>query len=106
MFKMQAKRSKRYTPATTIVAACIKAETGVGPSIASGSQPCKNIWADLVITPIKKNKQITSPHLKLVVDHNSRFLKKKSSDPVKFGYSWMVLVCEVASKYILENSKE
>ena len=24
----------RYTPAVTIVAACIKAETGVGPSIA------------------------------------------------------------------------
>jgi hypothetical protein len=27
-----------YTPAVTIVAACIRAETGVGPYIASGSQ--------------------------------------------------------------------
>ena len=27
----------------TIVAACIKAETGVGPSIASGNQVCKKI---------------------------------------------------------------
>ncbi|CRH73952.1 Uncharacterised protein [Chlamydia trachomatis] len=27
----------RYTPAATMVAACINAETGVGPSIASGS---------------------------------------------------------------------
>jgi hypothetical protein len=27
-----------YTPAVTIVAAWIRAETGVGPSIASGSQ--------------------------------------------------------------------
>jgi hypothetical protein len=27
-----------YTPAVTIVAAWISAETGVGPSIASGSQ--------------------------------------------------------------------
>jgi len=30
----------KNTPAVTIVAACIKADTGVGPSIASGSQPC------------------------------------------------------------------
>ena len=29
---------KRKTPAVTIVAACIRAETGVGPSIASGNQ--------------------------------------------------------------------
>jgi len=27
-------RINRYTPAVTIVAACIKAETGVGPSMA------------------------------------------------------------------------
>src|ERR1044072_9446840 len=31
-------RPTRYTPATTIVAAWINAETGVGPSIASGNQ--------------------------------------------------------------------
>ena len=30
-------RATRYTPAATIVAACISALTGVGPSIASGS---------------------------------------------------------------------
>ena len=30
-------RPTRYTPAATIVAAWIKAETGVGPAIASGS---------------------------------------------------------------------
>ena len=29
------------TPAVTIVAACINAETGVGPSIASGNHVCK-----------------------------------------------------------------
>jgi hypothetical protein len=33
-------RIKRYTPAVTIVAACINAETGVGPSIAIGNQTC------------------------------------------------------------------
>ena len=31
-------RAMRYTPAVTIVAAWISAETGVGPAIASGSQ--------------------------------------------------------------------
>jgi hypothetical protein len=34
-------RINKYTPAVTIVAACIKADTGVGPSIAIGNQTCK-----------------------------------------------------------------
>jgi hypothetical protein len=46
------------TPAVTIVAACINAETGVGPSIASGNHVCKPICADLPIAPIKINVQI------------------------------------------------
>jgi len=33
-------RIKRYTPAVTMVAACINALTGVGPSIAMGNQTC------------------------------------------------------------------
>jgi hypothetical protein len=33
----------RYTPAVTIVAACIRADTGVGPSIAIGNHTCKPI---------------------------------------------------------------
>ena len=40
------------------MAACIKAETGVGPSIASGSHVCKPIWADFPTAPINKNKHI------------------------------------------------
>ena len=31
-------RAMRYTPAVTIVAAWISADTGVGPAMASGSQ--------------------------------------------------------------------
>ena len=38
----------KKTPAVTIVAAWIKAETGVGPSMASGNQVCKKICADLI----------------------------------------------------------
>jgi len=36
-------RINKYTPAVTIVAACINAETGVGPSIAIGNQICNPI---------------------------------------------------------------
>jgi len=49
-------RIKRYTPAVTIVAAWIKAETGVGPSIAIGNQICNPTCELLAIAPI--NKQI------------------------------------------------
>jgi len=45
-------------PTVTIVAACIKAETGVGPSMASGNHMCKISCADLLTEPIKKNQQI------------------------------------------------
>ena len=41
-----------------MVAACIKAETGVGPSMASGNQVCKKICADLPMQPRNKSKQI------------------------------------------------
>src|ERR1700739_416577 len=40
-------RTIRYTPAVTIVAAWISADTGVGPSMASPSQDCSGTWADL-----------------------------------------------------------
>ena len=48
----------RNTPAVTIVAAWINADTGVGPSIASGNHVCKNNCADLPIAPINKNTHI------------------------------------------------
>ena len=34
------RRAPRYTPATTIVAAWINADTGVGPAMASGNHVC------------------------------------------------------------------
>jgi len=48
-------RSNRYTPAVTIVAAWIKADTGVGPSIAIGNQTCSPICELLAIAPINKH---------------------------------------------------
>ena len=50
----------KNTPAVTIVAACNKADTGVGPSIASGNQVCKPICADLPIAPKNKKNKIKS----------------------------------------------
>ena len=46
-------RATRKTPAATMVAAWMRAETGVGPSIASGSQTCSGNCADLPIVPAK-----------------------------------------------------
>jgi hypothetical protein len=50
----------KKTPAVTIVAACIRADTGVGPSIASGSHMCNPTCADLLIAAMNKNKHIKS----------------------------------------------
>ena len=44
--------------ALTIVAAWMSAETGVGPSIASGSQVCSRNCADLPIAPMNSNRQV------------------------------------------------
>ena len=53
-------RAMRNTPAVTMVAAWISAETGVGPSIASGNQVCRPIWADLPMAPRKRRTPMTS----------------------------------------------
>src|SRR5215218_5861540 len=50
----------RYTPAVTMVAAWIRADTGVGPSMASGSQVWRKNWADLPIAPMNSRKQAIS----------------------------------------------
>ena len=51
------RRHTMNTPAVTIVAAWISAETGVGPSIASGSQVCRPSCADLPIAPTNSSRQ-------------------------------------------------
>lgn len=52
-------RTRRKMPATTMVLECSRAETGVGPSMADGSQGCRPNWADLpvaaMISPNKGN---------------------------------------------------
>src|SRR3989440_11443454 len=48
-------RATRYTPAVTIVAAWINADTGVGPCIASGSHVKRGICADFPVQPRNRN---------------------------------------------------
>src|ERR1035438_5079805 len=52
-------RATMKTPAVTMVAAWISAETGVGPSIASGNQVCSRNWADLPIAPMNSKRQVS-----------------------------------------------
>ena len=47
------------TPAVTIVAAWMRAEIGVGPSMASGSQTCSGNCADLPTAPVKSKRQMS-----------------------------------------------
>src|SRR6266852_8509862 len=59
MANSRLQRATRYTPAVTIVAAWMSAETGVGPAIASGNQVYRGICADLPVQPRKRNSVIT-----------------------------------------------
>src|SRR5579871_5333387 len=49
-------RATMYTPAVTMVAAWIKADTGVGPSIASGSHTYSGSCADFPQAPTNSSK--------------------------------------------------
>src|SRR5262245_18311171 len=55
-------RATRYTPTVTMVAAWIKALTGVGPSMASGSHTWSGNWADLPTAPLKSSMQAAKSH--------------------------------------------
>ena len=51
-------RATMYTPAVTIVAAWISADTGVGPAIASGSHTYSGSCADFPIAPTNSRSAI------------------------------------------------
>src|SRR5689334_22486065 len=51
-------RAIMYTPAVTMVAAWMRADTGVGPAIASGSQTYSGNWADFPIAPTNSSMVI------------------------------------------------
>src|SRR5271165_4705018 len=55
--KTALERATMYTPAVTMVAAWIRADTGVGPSMASGSQTYSGNCADLPQAPTNSSRQ-------------------------------------------------
>src|SRR5712664_2492218 len=59
-------RVTMYTPAVTIVAAWMRADTGVGPSIASGNQTYSGICALLPVAPTKSSRQMTESTPKVI----------------------------------------
>src|SRR5918996_2882629 len=74
-------RTTRYTPAVTIVAAWLSAETGVGPSIASGSHVCSGICAGLPTAPAKSRSEtrVAVPEAIAPAEPNT---SSNSTDPV------------------------
>src|SRR5664279_6361283 len=54
--KMKFRRATMYTPAVTMVAAWMRADTGVGPSIASGNHTYNGNCADLPQAPTNRNR--------------------------------------------------
>ena len=59
-------RATMKMPAVTIVAACISAEMGVGPSMESGSHTCSGNCALLPMAPMKRQIQITVTNIQSV----------------------------------------
>src|ERR1700759_3235451 len=61
-------------PATTMVAAWIRADTGVGPAMASGSQVCRKNWPDFDITAAIRQHEATRSAVWLVGPELARVL--------------------------------
>ena len=85
-------RQTRNTPAVTMVAAWISADTGVGPSIASGSQVCRISCADLPIAPTNSRKAIRSAafqsvHRKVTTVSSSCGVAAKMSEKLMLSVS-------------------
>src|SRR4051795_919242 len=78
------RRQTMNTPAVTMVAAWMRAETGVGPSIASGSQVCSGTCADLANAPTSSRMQPATSDAWSTEKARSTAANvlRKSSDPV------------------------
>jgi hypothetical protein len=95
----------------TIVAACNKADTGVGPSIASGNQVCNPNWADLDITPINiikviKNNEMPSGSNKLniISKSNDPYSIVMANIPINKNISPNLLIINALSAALFANT--
>lgn len=77
------KRIRRKMPATTIVLEWRRAETGVGPSIAEGSQGWRLNWADLPVAAISKPiRGIVSGLLRIKIWGSSQELELRQNQAI------------------------
>ncbi len=67
-------------PATTIVAAWIRADTGVGPAMASGSQVWRMNWPDLDMTAAIRQIDATRSAVWLIVPSRAPALMRRMSN--------------------------
>ena len=82
-------RPTMKTPAATMVAAWIRAETGVGPAMASGSHTWSGNWADLEIAPQKTRMPAAVSMAWLeVAAHCPLFTNSKISWKLKVPVTW------------------
>src|SRR5579859_1169793 len=86
-WNMGEQRQTRNTPAVTMVAGWIGAETGVGPSMASGSQVCRPSWADLPMAPTNSSRQqmVMAFQSRPKVQHGVRLAGGAGEDRIELG---------------------
>ncbi len=70
-------RAMRYTPEVTMVAAWMRAETGVGPSMASGSHTYSGSCADFPAAPTNSSRAMA----RAVVSERLPTLSKMPDSP-------------------------
>src|SRR5258706_11344657 len=78
-------RATMKMPAVTIVAAWIRAEMGVGPSIESGSHTCSGNCALLPMAPMKRQMQMMEMSDQLMPGMSSTVAGRKRFASVNTG---------------------
>ncbi len=90
----------------TIVAAWIRALTGVGPSMASGSQVCSGTCADLANAPTSSRMQPATSSGWFVVKDSSTAAKdfRKSSVPVPLKMKYVPSTSPTSPSTLITNA--
>src|SRR3954451_16605772 len=89
-----------------MVAAWIREETGVGPSMASGSQVCSGTWADLANAPTSSRMQPATSSGWSTVKTRSTAAKvlRKSSVPVPLKMKYVPSTSPTSPSTLITNA--
>jgi hypothetical protein len=97
----------RYTPATTMVAAWMSAETGVGPAMASGSQVCSGNCPDFDVTPANRANAPISSNVELAAPdraYSFRWKTLKLVAPAAKNTTMMPMIRPVSPTRLVMNA--